>query len=257
MSRGNQHAWISRQYTGNITSGCTSSTILARPAGALVRTSRGAIWAGSHHKWEDQIHHIISQLDYRQAAEVEDVITSLLRTRALSDTEDGVSAAVVHFSRPTCSPTLYAPGDGWEQNIQFFRHFKILVFDVPDEFLRSIWSSRLPSVIQALLAGQAKDNLASTSQLADRISEVTHQPTTASVSPSCDKASLIQKIEDLSHQVASLPLHRSRRRSHYSGRRNTQTLSPQEHRSTDSTICRYHRRFRNKVQKCTPPCSFS
>lgn len=78
-----------------------------------------------------------------------------------------------------------------EQNIQFFRHLKSLAPDVPDEFLRSVWSSRLPSDIEALLAGQAEDNLASAPQLAARISEVTHQPTTVAVSPSRDKASLI------------------------------------------------------------------
>jgi hypothetical protein len=156
-------------------------TILARPAGAMVCTSRGAIWAGSHHKWEDQIHHIATQLDYWYAAEVEDVITSPLGTGALSDTEDGVSAAVVHFSLPTCSPTLLRSRRWVGQNIQFLRHLKSLAPDVPDEFLRSIWSSWLPSDSQAVLAGQAEDNLASAPNLADRISEVTHQPTTASV----------------------------------------------------------------------------
>lgn len=183
--------------------------------------------------------------------EVEDVITSL------SDTEDGVSAAVVHFSRPTFSPTPYAPGDGWEQNIHFFQHVKSLAPDVSDEFHRSILSSRLPSDSQALLAGQAEDNLASDSQLADRICQVTHQPTTASASPSCDKDSLIQQIEDLSHQVASLTLHRNRRRSHSRIRHNAQNFSPQENGSTDCSICRYHRRFQDKAQKCTLPCSFS
>lgn len=65
-------------------------------------------------------------------------------------------------------------------------------------------------------------------QLADQISEVTHQPTTASISPSCDKASLIQQIEDLTHQEASLTLHRNRLRSHSRGRGNTQNLSPKK-----------------------------
>jgi hypothetical protein len=43
-----------------------------------------------------------------------------LGKRALSDTEDGVSAAIVHFSRPTCSPTPYAPGGGWSKISSFF-----------------------------------------------------------------------------------------------------------------------------------------
>jgi hypothetical protein len=55
---------------------------------------------------------------------------------------------------------------------QFLR----LAPDVPDDFLRSFWSSRLPSHIQATLAGQAEGNLDSASQLADRISEVAPSP---------------------------------------------------------------------------------
>jgi hypothetical protein len=53
---------------------------------------------------------------------------------------------------------------------QFFRHLKSLTLEVPDDFLRSIWSSRLPSHIQDILVGQSEDDLDSASKLADRIS---------------------------------------------------------------------------------------
>jgi hypothetical protein len=54
---------------------------------------------------------------------------------------------------------------------QFLHHLKSLA---PDDFLRSIWSSRLLTHIQTIMAGQAKGNLDAASQLADRIAEVAH-----------------------------------------------------------------------------------
>ena len=39
---------------------------------------------------------------------------------------------------------------------QFLRHLKSLAPDVIDDFVRSIWSSRLSPHIQTILAGQAE-----------------------------------------------------------------------------------------------------
>ena len=83
---------------------------------------------------------------------------------------------------------------------QFLRHLKSLASDVPDDFLRSIWSSRLPPHIQTILVGQTEGNLDTSSQLADRIAEVAPLPNTASIAQGPDNASLLQKNEYLSRQ---------------------------------------------------------
>jgi hypothetical protein len=49
---------------------------------------------------------------------------------------------------------------------QFLRHIRSLAPDVPDDFLRSVWSSRLFLNIQAFLTGQDEGSL----DAADRIS---------------------------------------------------------------------------------------
>jgi hypothetical protein len=64
---------------------------------------------------------------------------------------------------------------------------------VPDDFLWSIWSSRLPTLIQNTLACQAEGNLDATSQLADRIAEVAPLPTTASVAQAPNYANLLHE----------------------------------------------------------------
>jgi hypothetical protein len=74
---------------------------------------------------------------------------------------------------------------------QFLRHLKSLAPDVPDDFTRSIWSSRLPPHIQSILAVQAEGNLDAASQLADRIAEVAPRPTTAAITQAPYSTSLL------------------------------------------------------------------
>jgi len=42
---------------------------------------------------------------------------------------------------------------------KFLRHLKSLAPDVPDDFLRTIWASRLPPYVQAIFAGQNEGSL--------------------------------------------------------------------------------------------------
>jgi hypothetical protein len=166
-----------------------------------------------------KFNHIISQLDHRHAAEVEDVITSpperepykrlkseLVR-RLSTSREQRVRQLLIHEEMGDRKPS------------QFLRHLKSLAPEIPDDFFRSIWSSRLPPHIQAILAGQSEGDLDSVSQLADRICEVAPRPTAACVSPAVENASLVKRIEVLPRQVASLTFNRTRRRSHSRSRR--------------------------------------
>jgi hypothetical protein len=66
---------------------------------------------------------------------------------------------------------------------QFLRHIRSLAPDVPDDFLRSVWCSRLPLNIQAILAGQHEGSLDAAALCADRISEVAPHSALASVGP--------------------------------------------------------------------------
>jgi len=118
-----------------------------------------------------KFNNVISQLEYRHAAEVEDIIISpptdepytTLKTELVgsmsSSHDQRVRQLLTHEEMGDCKPS------------QFLRLLKSLAPDVPDDFLRSIWSSRLPPHIQTILAGQAEGNLDAASQLAGRIAE--------------------------------------------------------------------------------------
>jgi hypothetical protein len=43
---------------------------------------------------------------------------------------------------------------------------------LPEDFLHSIWSSRLPTNVQAIIAGQPEGDLNAAARCADRITEV-------------------------------------------------------------------------------------
>jgi len=142
---------------------------------------------------------------------------------------------------------------------QFVRHLKGLVRDVPDEFLCTIWASRLPQHIQAILAGQTEVSLDAASHLADKICEVTLQSATASISSTAPDhtTGLLERIEELSRQVASLRASETHCRSQSRDRRRSQSRDPSRSTSNYTPthgICWYHRRFRDEARKCTPPC---
>jgi hypothetical protein len=191
--------------------------------------------------------HVISQLDHRYAAEVEDIITSpperdqyttlkaeLVRRLSVSR-DQRVRQLLMHEEMGDRKPS------------QFLRHLKSLAPDVPDDFLRSIWSNQLPPHIQAILAGQSEVGLDTASHLADRICEVTPQPTIATIAPSPDNTELLQLIEDLSRQVASLSASRIRHRSGSRGRR------PRSTPPSEDTLCW---RLHVAVRGCRPAIPF-
>ena len=163
-----------------------------------------------------KFNYVVSQLNQQQAAKVEDIITSLPE----QEPYDWLKAELVRqlsTSREQCVRQLLSHEEMGDQTpSQFLRHLKSLAPDVPHDFLRTIWVSRLPPHVQAILAGQTEGSLDSASHIADRICEVTSLPTTASISPSTpdNTARLLERIEELSRQVASLRASETHSRPH-------------------------------------------
>ena len=118
--------------------------------------------------------YVVSQLHQQHAAEVEDIITSPPE----EEPYDRLKAELVRrlsTSREQRVRQLLSHEEmGDRKPSQFLRHLKALAPDVPDDFLRTIWASRLPPHVQAILAGQTEGSLA------DGICEVAPQPVTAS-----------------------------------------------------------------------------
>jgi hypothetical protein len=166
---------------------------------------------------QTKFHYVISQLEHQYASEVEDIIISPPQR----DPYTILKTELVKWLSPLkeeCIHQLLTLEMGDSKPSQFLRHLRSLALDAPDDFLRSIWSSQLPSNVRAILAGQTKRDLYAAAHCADRIIEATPLPTIANIMPLSVDDTLVQHIEDLSRQVAALSAElahlRSRSRAH-------------------------------------------
>jgi hypothetical protein len=201
---------------------------------------------------------VVSQLNQQQAAEMEDIITSPPE----QEPYDRLKAVLVRrlsTSREQRVRQLLSHEElGDRKPLQFLRHLVGLAPDVQDDFLRTIWASHLPPHVQAILAGQTGGSLDSATHLGDKICEITPQPTTASISPATPNTTVpLERIEEISRQVASLRASHNHSRSQSRGRHRTLLGN---HRSTSDFspapyICWYHWNYGDKARRCTPPCS--
>jgi hypothetical protein len=128
-----------------------------------------------------KFHYVISQLEQRYAAEVEDIITSSPQQDPYSKlkTELLKRLSLSRELRAHRILTLEEMGD--RKPSQFLRHLRILVPDLPDYSLRAIWTSRLPGKVQATLACHLEVELDVAADCADRIIETVPPPALASI----------------------------------------------------------------------------
>jgi hypothetical protein len=106
-----------------------------------------------------KFNHIILQLKHRNAAEVEDVITSLPEREPYKTLKSELVRRLSTSREQSVRQLLMHEEMGDRKPSQFLRHLKNLIPEVLDDFLWSIWSSRLPPHIQAILAGQSEGDL--------------------------------------------------------------------------------------------------
>jgi hypothetical protein len=97
--------------------------------------------------------HVVSQTDHRYAAELENIITSLPERNSYTTLRTELMRRLSP-SREQCIRQLLKLEMGDRRPSQFLRHFRSLAPDVSDDFLHTIWSSRLPPNIQVILVGQ-------------------------------------------------------------------------------------------------------
>lgn len=216
-------------------------------------------------------HLTLSQLDPIYAAEVEDIITAPhaadkyerlkreLIKRLSASREKKVKQLLTHEELGDRKPS------------QFLRHLSQLAGPgVPEEFIRTIWTSRLPSSTQSIIAAQTKSNLDEVAELADRIHDVVSpnfQVAATQAGPSHRPSSgESSQIAELTRQVAMLAdkleqMSRSRSRS----RQRSNSFSRNRGRSPSSRsdsnyrrypLCWYHAKHGERAKKCVKPCDF-
>ncbi|XP_045785198.1 uncharacterized protein LOC123880872 [Maniola jurtina] len=209
--------------------------------------------------------YVLGHLDQKYSQEVEDIITNpppigqrytrlkdeLIRRLSMSE-EERVRQLISDEELGDRKPS------------QFLRHLRSLAGSAlsDENILRQLWMRRLPQQVQVVTASQLELPLDKLAELADRVVEVTNPKqvsacATAQSAPSTSTLNtLMEKVEELTKQVAALSSHsHSRSRSHSRAKPFTRPTTTRD--GTPVRPCWYHKRFASKATKCTKPCNWS
>jgi hypothetical protein len=196
---------------------------------------------------------VLSHIETKHAKEVKDVITNPPETGKYECIKKALIQRLSVSQEQQIRQLLEHEEIGDRRPSQFVRHLQTLAGPhMPENVLRTLWIGRLPSNMQAILATRTADKLDEVAEQADKINEVTNRVTTASVQASA-APTLEQQIAQLSKQVAEL---NKRFTTKENNKKRSRSRSRSRTEEKDTGVCYYHRRFKEKAQKCTQPCTF-
>lgn len=219
-----------------------------------------------------KFYHVIGMLDHQYAVEVADVIESPPENDKYEKLKSELIKRLSASKERKVKQLLDHEELGDRKPSQFLRHLQHLAGSgIPEDFIRTIWTSRLPSSMQTIIASQLQLPLDNLADLADRIHDIAPpSPHVASASTSYlassshqnqseDKIDQMSKqIEKLTKQVYALTMRNNRSRSPF--RRNHRYQNRSRSRSQSSyrkyPVCWYHAKHGSKASKCQKPCDY-
>lgn len=143
---------------------------------------------------------------------------------------------------------------------QLLRHMRTLAGNsVTEDFLRTLWASRLPELTRAIVTSQPDLELNKLAGIADQFLEGSKPSTqVAAISQDQVNEALVKRLESMELRIAELTRGRSHDRSCGEHR---QAASGSRRRRRPSSpapkgYCWYHRTFGNKSTRCRSPCSY-
>ncbi|KAJ0169665.1 hypothetical protein K1T71_014850 [Dendrolimus kikuchii] len=219
-----------------------------------------------------KFHYALAHLDPETAAIIEDVITAPGAADKYQKLKNELIKRVSVSREKKIHQLLTNEELGDRKPTQFLRHLKSLAgADVPEDFMRSIWTSRLPISTQTIIASQLKLPLDEIAELADRIHEVVpSRPQIAAASTETPSTS--SAPHPLSHQVAVLSqqMQTMMLKMDKMSRQRGRSTTPQRYRRGRSSsarrsnsnykrfpTCWYHHKFGDKATRCRQPCDFA
>lgn len=211
---------------------------------------------------ETKFYHVISQLGNQHAAEVIDIIKSPPAENKYEKLKSEIIKRLTASHEKKVKQLLHHEELGDRRPSQFLRHLQSLAgSSIPEDFLRTIWSSRLPHNVQTIVATQSDTALEKVAELADKIYELTPScPQVAAASTSNTTmppymAEMAKQIAELTKCVARLSRPRSRSSSYSRSDSRGRSTSPRPY-SMGHRRCWYHRKFGARAERCLKPCDF-
>lgn len=230
---------------------------------------------------ETKYQYVVAHLGHENSREVKDLIINTPAVNPFSTLREAVTLRVGQSQKQKTRRLLELEQLGDRKASQFLRHLKDLGGSlVNDEFLKTIWLTRLPTMVQAILAGQQNLSLDNLASLADSIMETTSCQQLAQITKSpteYDSAKpflpSMSPIETLMSQMQLMQREIASLKSFSGSGRGTSRNSRSPNRSRDqrgsakspdrslsrkrSGLCWYHWRWGSGATKCIPPCNFA
>lgn len=215
---------------------------------------------------DTKFHYAISVLDFKYAAAVEEIITKPPETDKYETLKRELISRLSASRGQRLQQLLCKEELGDRKPSEFLRYLRGLAgSDVSDELMRPLWSNRLPTYLQTVIAMQPEeaklDNLA---QMADKVFEVTPHAclsvsaaSTSSVPASTKLDELERKIDGLAGAVEALTMQQGRSRRSQPQDVSRKRRSRSRSRDHFGRECWYHWKYGEKADRCVPPCEYS
>jgi hypothetical protein len=212
-----------------------------------------------------KFYYVVSQLDRQYAVEVEDVITSPPSTGKYNKLKTELIKRLSVSSERKVKQLLESEELGDRKPSQFLRHMRHLAGpNIPENFLRTIWTSRLPNNLQTVIASQASLTLDELADLADRVHDIAPAaPQIAATSATSESAleTMARSITQLTKQISALSAEvygRSRPREKHATHQRRQSTPAKRSQSNYRKFpqCWYHFKYGGQAKKCIRPCDF-
>lgn len=209
---------------------------------------------------DTKFYYVTSTLEHRYAAEVKDIIVSPPKTGKYERLKTELIKRLSASREKEVKQLLMHEELGDRRPSQFMRHLQRLAGPtVPDEFIRTIWTSRLPTALQPIIVSQKASDLQALADLADSVHEIvpsTPQVAAASAPTETMFQAMARQISELSRQVQALS---SRdRRSRSKSRRDSPDRKTVRSQSNyrKFPVCWYHSKHGKKAKFCVKPCDY-
>lgn len=205
-----------------------------------------------------KFYHVIAQLDHQYAREVKDIITNPPAENKYAKLKSELIKRLSASQEKKTKQLLMHEELGDRKPSQFLRHLQTLAGPaIPDDFLRTLWASRLPNNIQTVIATQADASLETVADLADKVSEIAPTNNHVAATTSANLLTEMQmQIMELTKEIASLKSHTHRRGRSRDNDRSQDRNSRSRSRQRNPDYCFYHNRFGNRATRCTIPCKY-
>lgn len=210
---------------------------------------------------DTKYYYVSAQLDHRYAAEVKDILTNPPATGKYEMLKTELIKRLSASREKEVTQLLMHEELGGRRPSQFLRHLRHLAGkDIPGDFIRTIWTSRLPTSLQTVIASQPESTLEALADLADKVHDLvpsTPQVASTDAVPGSLLEKLTQEVAELSRQVKALSTGNTRRcrsRDRDNQRNRNRTRSQSNYRKFPN--CFYHNKYGENAKVCAKPCDY-